>query len=97
MSWYGSKPEPPKIEVGSEFVTVVNRHGTTALARILRSEVRDGERVLTLDRLLDRHTQYFTERLPNGGRETAPGVFVSERAWQASGAFVTVLTSEARE
>jgi hypothetical protein len=82
MNWYGSKPETPKIEVGSEFVAVVSKHGTTALARILRSEVRDGNRVLTLDRLLDRHSQYFTERLPNG-----------ERTWSTTGAFVSVLTA----
>ncbi len=82
MSWYGSKPETPKVEVGSEFVTVSNKHGTTALARILRNEVRDGERMLTLDRLLDRHAQNYAEHRPEG-----------ERTWRASGAFVSVLTS----
>jgi hypothetical protein len=82
VSWYVSKPETSKIEVGSDFVTVVSKHGIVALARILRSEVRDGERMLTLDRLLDRHTQHFTERLPDG-----------ERTWSATGAFVSVLTA----
>jgi hypothetical protein len=81
MSWH-SKPETPKIEVGSEYVTVSSKHGTTALARILRSETRDGEQVITLDRLLDRHAQRYVERLGE-----------HERTWQASGVFVSVLTS----
>lgn len=82
MSWYGSKSEPPKIEVGSEFVTVTTKH-STLLARILRDETRDGSRTLTLDRLLDRYSQTYSEKLPDG-----------ERSWSSSGAFVTVLTSE---
>jgi hypothetical protein len=79
MNWYGSKPETPKIEVGSEYVTVTTKH-STAVARILRNETRDGSHVLTLDRLLDRHAQLYVERSGS-----------SERSWYASGVFVTVL------
>jgi hypothetical protein len=79
MSWYGTT-ETPKIEVGSEYVTVVTKYSTT-VARILRNETHDGTQTLTLDRLLDRHAQIYVERLDN-----------SERSWQASGVFVTVLS-----
>jgi hypothetical protein len=83
--WYGSKPETPKIEVGSEYVTVVTKYSTT-VARILRNETRDGTQTLILDRLLDRCTQLYAEHLGD-----------SERTWQASGVFVTVLSCTTEE
>lgn len=82
MSWYGSKPETPKVEVGSEYVTVVTKY-STAVARILRSEIHEDKQTLILDRLLDRHAQLYVERLGN-----------TERSWYASGVFVTVLSSD---
>jgi hypothetical protein len=82
MSWYGSKPETPKIEVGSEYVTVVTKH-STVIARILRNETCGDKQTLTLDRLLDRCTQLYIERLAD-----------SERSWYSSGVFVTVLCSD---
>lgn len=83
MSWYGSKPEPPKVEVGSEYVTVMTKYSTT-VARILRNETHEDRQTLTLDRLLDRHAQTYVERVDGG-----------ERSWYATGVFVTVLSSVA--
>lgn len=85
MSYYGyhSRPVPPSIEVGSEYVQVKTKYSNT-LARILRAETVDGSRVLTLDRLLDRHAQTYVERIDSQRRE-----------WTATGAFVTVLTTSA--
>jgi hypothetical protein len=59
---------------------------STTVARILRDETTDGARKLTLDRLLDRHAQIYVERVDR-----------NERQWHASGAFVSVLTTQANE
>lgn len=83
MAWYHSKPKLPEIEIGSEYVTTRDKY-RSSVARILRDETRDGQRVLTLDRLLGRHAQVYVEKIDG-----------SEKQWHASGAFVSVLTTPA--
>jgi len=86
MSHY-STAKRPEIEIGSEHVVVRGKYSTTT-ARILRDETIDGERRVTLDRLLDRHPAVYVELLDDRR--------VCE--WQAAGAFVSVLkTSEASD
>jgi hypothetical protein len=83
MSWHGTT-ETPKIEVGSEYVTVTSKY-STVIARILRNETRDGTQTLTLDRMLDRLMQRYDERVDER----------TWRTWEATGVFVTVLSCAA--
>lgn len=88
MSYYGSIPKLPEIEVGSAFVVVRDKYHTRT-AQILRADVDDdGTRRLTLDRSLGRYSGCYVERTT----ETPSG----ERKWQASGAFTTELTWHAQ-
>jgi len=78
MSYY-SRTNIQEIEIGSAFVTVRGKYATTC-ARILADETNDGgERLLVLDRLLDRNGGKYQDADHRG------------RVWTASGAFVTEL------
>lgn len=88
MSWY-HRPEPIRIEIGSEYVTVLpTKYGSTQTARILRREDDEqGQPVkLVLDRILTGGSTF--KQL---GKQNERG-WHDEIEWRASGCVATVLS-----
>jgi hypothetical protein len=97
MSYYNQSP-PPKISVGSEFVSIEQKYGAPQTARILRHEVDENgsPTKLVLDRMLGHAgvgNVVFDEETDEPGRYGGRKL----RRWNGTGCFATVLSRESED